>query len=339
MKVGLILTTINVPTVLSLYRAHDPDVRFFVAMDKKTPEDAFNFCQYDVPNTQVCWVNHEQWKCSPLIGWNTISRRNIAMLEALKWGAEIVISIDDDNLALDAAYFSDFIDRLDPDWAYNGLKANTVTGWVDPGSLCFPVEGKPVTQRGFPHKAASANRFEFVTGARVGVAQGMVLGNSDTSAVDRISRLPQIHQISELLRAGIVTDPRETYAPLNSQNIAFIRELAPCFLMVPQYKRFDDILASLVAQRIMREKQMCVHYGRPLVYQERNEHDLLKDLAAEQWGSERILDFAQWIDGFVLTGMSVCGALKVLYTNLPDWIPRGVQELGLAWIEDVESVL
>ena len=38
MKVALITTTINIPRGLSLYRAHDPDVMFFVAGDLKTPE-------------------------------------------------------------------------------------------------------------------------------------------------------------------------------------------------------------------------------------------------------------------------------------------------------------
>ena len=98
----------------------------------------------------------------------------------------------------------------------------------------------------------------------------MILGDPDTSAVDRISRHPTVHQVSELLRAGIVTDPRECYAPLNSQNIAFVRELAPCFLMVPVFGRYDDIYASLLAQRVMREHNFHVHFGQPFVWQQRN---------------------------------------------------------------------
>jgi hypothetical protein len=344
-KTALILTTINVPTVLSLYRAHDPDVRFFAAMDRKTPPEAFNLCELDTDNVHVCYPGRpdEQGKfaCSDLIGWNTISRRNIALLEALKWGADVIVSIDDDNMPLDSDYFARFKAPLcdtpfSPAGSWSGIQAKAT--WFDPGSLCFPTDGKPVVQRGFPQQLKSETKFATVTGAKIGVAQGMILGDPDTSGVDRLSRRPQVHQVSELLRAGIVTDPRETYAPLNSQNIAFVRELAPCFLMVPSYKRGDDIYAGLVAQRIMRAKGYYVHYGQPFVLQERNPHNLLKDIADEQWASEHILEFAAWLDAFQDQD-DVIGMLRVMATNLPKFIPSGTQELWLAWLDDCEKVM
>jgi hypothetical protein len=339
MKVGLITTTINVPRVLELYRAHDPDVRFFVAMDKKTPEKAWEFCE-NLHNCHLCRY-HETglaYACDDLIGWNTIARRNIALLEALKWGAELIVSIDDDNIPLNTRYFEDFTSAFDG--TFYGIKAQSLGDWFDPASLCFPR----VVQRGFPQHEFGEGLASFyaVTGARIGVAQGMILGDPDTSAVDRISQRPEVHQVSELLRAGIVADPKETYAPVNSQNIAFIRELAPCFLMVPAFGRYDDIYAGLVAQRVMRECGLHVGFGRPFVWQQRNPHDLLRDLAAEQWGAEHILKFAAWLDVFTFTkSQSVIGMLRVMFTNLPDWMPeRGkLQELGLAWLDDAEGVL
>jgi hypothetical protein len=350
-KTALILTTINIPTVLSLYRAHDPDVRFFVAMDKKTPGEAYRFCNR-LPNCVpivdgnvdlVTFRDRGGYACSDLIGWNTISRRNIALLEALKWGADVIVSIDDDNIPLDTCYFWHYecSSLASP---FNGIKVKPAFyGWFDPGHLQFTRVGDTVVQRGFPQAYPSDfGGFTSVTGAKIGVAQGMILGDPDTSAVDRISRHPQVHQVSELLRAGIVTDPRETYAPLNSQNIAFIRELAPCFFMVPQWQRFDDIYAGLVAQRVMRDRGYFVHYGQPFVWQQRNPHDLLKDLAAEQWGAEHILDFTAWLDGFTLPKqVPAVEAMKIFFTNLPDFIPeRGkLQELALAWCSDIEGVM
>jgi hypothetical protein len=345
MRVALILTTINIPTVLSLYRAHDPDVRFFVACDKKTHKEAYAFVE-TLPNAE-CTDYGYTWKCHNLIGHNTIARRNLALLAALEWGAEIIVSIDDDNIPLDPFYFEAFMRALH--WRrkpypvlggqlFDGVMARPHYGrWFDPASLCFPK----VVQRGFPQELDRDEvRFKHVTGAKIGIAQGMILGDPDTSAVDRISQHPEVHQVSELLRAGIVTDPRETWAPLNSQNIAFVRELAPCFLMVPAFGRYDDIYAGLVAQRVMREFGYHVHFGQPFVLQQRNPHDLLKDLAAEQWGSEHILDFAPWLDGF-LGQTSVTGFMRVLFTNLPSWMPeRGkLQELGLAWCDDCDEVI
>jgi hypothetical protein len=356
MKTAIISTTINVPHVLSLYRAHDPDVRFFVATDEKTPREAWAFLE-QLDNTELVYGAAGSYACEQLIGWNTIARRNIALLEALKWGAEILISCDDDNIPIDgyAKYFKKlwhhppghgtrwYRHREDINGApfFNGIKVGS--GWFDPGSLQFPSDGiDPVCQRGFPQsQRLGCATFSAVTGAKIGVAQGMVLGDSDMPAVDRISRqYPAVHQVSELLRAGIVTDPRETWAPLNSQNIAFIRELAPCFLMVPAFGRYDDIYAGLVAQRVMREHGYHVHFGQPFVAQERNAHDLLKDLEAELWGMQHILDFTAWLDGF-LGQTSVTGFMRVLFTNLPSWMPeRGkLQELGLAWCSDCDEVM
>lgn len=342
MKTAMITTTINVPTVLQLYRKLDPDVRFFVVGDKKTPEvDAINFC-VNRAGCEFYGVERQKelgYACSDLIGWNTISRRNIALLEALKWGADVIVSIDDDNIPLESNYFWEFKRRFDrryPDiWAgFSGIKVSA--NWFDPATLAFPR----VVQRGFPQGVHTRRerRLVSVTDAKIGVAQGMILGDPDTSAVDRISQHPEVHQVSELLRAGIVTDPKETYVPLNSQNIGFVRELAPCFLMVPSYGRYDDIFASLVAQRIMRERDFYVHYGQPFVWQSRNSHDLLKDLRAEQWGAEHIVEFASWLDGF-LGQHDVIGMLKVMATNLPKFIPSGTQELWLAWLSDCEAVM
>ena len=159
----------------------------------------------------------------------------------------------------------------------------------------------------------------------------------------RIAIVPIVHRVSELLRAGIVVDPTPTWTVFNSQNTAIIRELAPAFFMVPQWGRYDDIFASLMVQRLMRERGLVTHFGQPFVWQQRNAHDLLRDLRAEQFGAERILDFTAWLDGFILTAdqRSVADQMRILFTNLPGWMPeRGkIQEMVLAWCEDVDGVM
>jgi hypothetical protein len=363
MKTALITTTINVPKVLELYRAHSEDVRFFVAFDNKTPKAAYEYL-YEFPNCEVlerCVDSY--WNCSELIGWNTIARRNIAMLEALKWGADIIVTIDDDNIPVSWDYFGIFKYTIDTSWF--GIQASSESGWFDVGTLLDPI----APHRGFPHVKASAPTYSHCPQRKVGVAAGICLGDPDISAVTRIAAHPTVHRVSELLRAGIIVDPagerrielttsrsehpeypftemayrgtnRGTWTVFNSQNTAIIRELAPAFFMIPQLGRYDDIFASLVLQRVMRERGYVVHFGPPFVWQQRNQHDLLKDLRAEQFGAERILDFAQWLDGFVFSGNErVTDQMKIMFTNLPDWMPeRGkIQELVLAWCEDCDQ--
>jgi hypothetical protein len=358
MKTALILTTINIPRVLALYRWLDPGVRFFVACDEKTPRAAYDFCA-SIPDCEAYSPEQQKalgWECSLLIGWNTIARRNIALLEALKWGAEVIVSCDDDNIPVDR-YFDSFYALWRASWQkkrwylskpdvvgapfFSGLKVSDI-GWFDPGQLQFPLTGAPVCQRGYPQQLPSYLSFEPVVDARIGVAQGAVLGDPDTSAVDRISRHPAVHQMSEILRAGVVSDPRTTWAPLNAQNIAFLRELAPCFLMVPQFGRYDDIFAGLVAQRIMRERNLFVHYGRPVVWQQRNSHDLVKDLKAELWGMEHVVEFADWLaretfapNLFPLEMTQLLWKTEKMLRHLPS----GVAELGELWCRDCERAM
>ena len=351
MKTALITTTVHVPTVLQLYRKLDPSVAFFVAADLKTSPEAYELCA-SIPNCKIYSPDRQKelgYECSALLGWNNIGRRNIALLEALKWGADLIVMVDDDNIPMESTYFYNFKDAiydiLDPAVGGNwhGLAATSSTGWFDVGTLLDPV----APHRGFPHTEASPPIVEPVTDARIGVAAGICLGDPDISACTRIANAPTVHRVSEVLRSGVVTDPRETWTVFNSQNTAFIRELAPCFLMVPQFGRYDDIFASLVAQRVMRELNLHVHFGQPFVWQQRNQHDLLKDLRAEMWGQENILAFAEWLDAFVIGGdvskpLWVVEAVHALYREIvyrKDWIPREVCDLEIAWMIDCERVM
>ena len=342
MKIALITTTINIPGVLALYRRFDPSasVRFFVTTDLKTPSAAVMFLER-LGNCHV--VSRTDYKCEQVIGWNSIQRRNLALLEALRWGADIIVSIDDDNIPLDPNYFTAFT-RL-RDIPFSGLKTDLKPGsWFDVGTLLTP----PATHRGFPTCDPKlgediSDRFTHVVDVKIGVAAGMVLGDPDTSAVERIAKRPNVHGVSEILKSGIVVDPK-THTVFNSQNTAIIRELAPAWSMWCGVQRYDDIFASLMVQRVMRDRHYHVHFGRPFVYQQRNTHDLPRDLAGELWGMQNIVNVAEAIDAVVLpqpaTGQStVIEDTRTIFNSLRSLVPNQTVEAGLAFLEDCETVM
>lgn len=347
MKIGLVATTIHTPYVLPLLHKYGPDVRFFVALDENTPEEAVNFCQHDVPNVQVLFIRDQQkWKCSAPIGFKNIQRRNIATLEALAWGADILVSWDTDNIPLDKNYFKDFECALrsgaqhsnyEHYKAWDGLLASNP--WFDVGQLLNPIS----PHRGFPHDKIAVPQFEPVVDVRVGVAAGICLGDPDISAVTRIASGPTVHSVSEVLRSGIVTDPRKTWTVFNTQNTSFICELAPAMFCPPGLGRFDDIVASLVTQRIMRERNLHVHFGKPFIFQQRNPHDLVKDLSAELWGMLNIKNVADRLDNLALAQTdSVVGQVRRIYTVFHDhveWFPKQASAAALSFCDDVETVL
>src|SRR6516164_11107533 len=99
MHIALITTTINLPKVLEAYAAltgSDERWTMIVAGDLKTSPEAEEFCEGidDCEYLTPEWQKDMGYKCSELIGWNTDSRRNIALLEAIKYQPDLIISID-----------------------------------------------------------------------------------------------------------------------------------------------------------------------------------------------------------------------------------------------------
>lgn len=340
MKVALITTTINTPHVLKLYRQHGPDVKFFIALDKKLAPDIGSYGYDELISWLTPLWQSDNWSCSELIGWNCIQRRNLALLEAVKWGADVIVSIDDDNIPLDSDYFLN-AKQLYSVGGRSGLKAESLDGWFDYGKLLHP----PAPQRGFPITKSAQPSFTSVVDAKVGVVAGTILGDPDISAVTRIANGPIAHGFSELLRTGFVVDPDETWTVFNSQNTAFIRELAPAFFMLPGIGRYDDIYASLIMQRVMAERKLHVHHGKPFVWQQRNPHDLMKDLQAEMFGMLNVERFAKYLDSVVLAPGSVIAQLRQILDGL-DVLPNSFGLLPTdtiaayrAFLNDMEPML
>jgi hypothetical protein len=331
MRVALCTTTINVPHVLKLYRACDPDVRMFVAGDLKTDKNILQL----LPQLGDCVFLREAdaWKCSALIGWNSIQRRNIAFLEALKWGADIIVSIDDDNAPTSTNYFEQITEPLRK--PFSGICASA-SNWFDVGQLLVPR----APHRGYPRHIPHSAYYEAITGAKVGVAAGICLGDPDIDATTRLALAPEVHQVSQLLEAGVLVNPH-AWTVFNSQNTAILREFVPAWGMLPFVGRMDDIYASLICQRVMRERGMGVHFGRPFVWQSRNEHNLVKDLRGEVDGYENVARLADVLDHIPLIGKSViddCRAIwKVL--NHVDYIPGRTVSAMMAYIDDCEMVM
>ncbi|MBW3556180.1 MAG: hypothetical protein KY454_04475, partial [Actinobacteria bacterium] len=97
MKKVIVTTTINPPT--SAVKKYDalPDWDLIVMGDQKTPPDyALERGTYVSPDEQQA-IDAE---LSELIGWNCIQRRNLGFLLAWRMGADIVATVDDDNVPL-----------------------------------------------------------------------------------------------------------------------------------------------------------------------------------------------------------------------------------------------
>jgi hypothetical protein len=339
-KIALVTTTIHVPKVLGLYRELAADVPFFIAGDRRTPHAEVTALARELGNA-VYYSDVDQeklgYRCSELIGWNRVMRRNIALLEAIRSGADVIVSVDDDNVPVDRGYFERFAAILGN--PYDGPMATSPNGWFDAGRFLDP----PVHHRGFPYDRRGEGVDYVMTdtrGARVGVAAGLWLGDPDVDAMERIVNRPRVRRVSDVIRRGLCLEPG-TWTPINSQNTAWLRELAPLFMVWSGVGRYDDIWASYFAQRIFRELGYAIHFGPPLVRQNRHPHDLWRDLREELFGMEKTPAFCRALDGARLGDGPILERMQRLYAHLRQhagFLPDRVFSLGEAWCADVARV-
>ncbi|GAG62834.1 unnamed protein product, partial [marine sediment metagenome] len=199
---ALITTTINTAKVLKLYRTMNPDIPFFITGDRKSPHKKLRQLAKDLGNVHYYDVEDQKklgYKSSEVIGWNTIRRRNIALLEALKHGADKIVTLDDDNIPLSSSYFQEFDILLSQ--GFDGLMASAKKGWFNIGDYFEPK----IYHRGFPIEYRQAEReiqFIPVVDKKIGVAAGLWFGDPDIDAMDRITNQPIVHQISQILHKG-----------------------------------------------------------------------------------------------------------------------------------------
>jgi hypothetical protein len=339
MKTALVTTTINVPTVLALYRKLDSAVKFYVAADEKTPLEAYSFCA-DLGGCEIYSPDRQKelgYSCLPLLGTNTDSLRNIALLEALKDGAEIIISVDDDMLPVGHNLFNNVLQEFSLVFSalFSGLQFGEPNRWFDAGMFTIP----PAKQRGLPVDQNFYPGVEPVVNAKIGVAQGIILGVPDADAMTAIVEKARILSVTDVLRNSFVVHPR-AYSVFNSQLTAFRRELAPAFAQYYNHQgRNTDIMASLLMRRIMRELNLHTYFGPPAAFHARQPRPLFNDLKAELWGLEHVAEWAEYLNRASLDPThSVVDQCRVLTAGC-NLFSDDAQDVAMAWYDDCESVL
>ena len=321
---ALITTTINVPHLLRDYakdaQAHGRDVKIIVTGDKKTPPEAADVCAAIPRETGVeCeYMNvaaqENFMRAYPLLNahlpWNCVQRRNVAILKAVADGAEVVITIDDDNFIHHKDYFGGHDDVM--------AKETTLDVYGKPGgwfNICqFLAEGNE--RRFFARGYGMAARRDADDSAIVGkqkkwtaVNAGLWLGDPD---IDAATRLAIPINATRYTRDDNFFVARGAWTPFNSQNTAIARNALAAYFLSPYVGRYDDIFISFVVKRIADHLGHGVSFGFPLVHQDRNDHNLLHDLALENMGMKITDDFIAALENVKFRGGNYADCLLEL---------------------------
>ena len=244
------------------------------------------------------------------IGWDSIQRRNIAILEAAKLEPDVIVSIDDDNHPR-GDYFNEIEAAFQPHRGYVGRGS-----WFNIGE--FATDS--YTYRGYPYRFREPVADYTVNGdgAEIGIVNGLIYGDPDINAVERQRTDPQVRSYDSEAEAGMALDPARTWSPINSQNTAWRAELAPLMLLPPRVGRYDDIWGSYIAQRVLAGSGLHVRFGKPFVEQQRNAHDLEKDLRDEQFGAAFTLQFTEALQRAELPEGTVLERLRATLNALAE---------------------
>ena len=282
MKKYIVTTTINKPTLATLKFieiSKRNDWVFVVVGDTKTPHDEYEKldCIYLSPSKQ----DELYPELSNIIGWKTIQRRNIGFVYAYQNGADIVATVDDDNIPYD-------------NWGtdlYIG-KEIEVDYWTSENNIFDPlsVTNYPhLWHRGYPIEYLQIrDRITYLGKKKITplIQADLWDGDPDIDAMCRLTFKPMCK--------FNITQPFASNkpSPFNSQNTFIHREALKHYAVWPYVGRMDDIWGGYYTQNILGSDKLI--YNRASVYQDRNVQDLIKNLENEIIGYRNTLDFAQY---------------------------------------------
>lgn len=328
-KVCLVITSINSSTnkVLNDYAKAclENNTGFILAGDLKSPAD------FNLPGCEFLDVRTQKqlpFNIAGILPDNNYAKKNLAYLQAIKKGYNVIVETDDDNIP-----FEQFWEPRTPNMQGNLLEDKN---WVN---VYKYFSGENIWPRGFSLNKIKDAVHE-ITGAAATylcpVQQGLADENPD---VDAIYRLTMPLPVYFNKRASIILG-NKSICPFNSQNTTWFKQ-AFALLYLPSYCSFrmTDIWRSFVAQRILWTCDWNLAFHNATVYQQRNEHDLMKDFNDEISGylhNDKIVSDLCDLDlkageAYIADNMLSCYKLLIEKKHI------GEQEMPLleAWLNDV----
>lgn len=294
-----------------------------VAGDRKSP------ARFKAPEG-VIYLDIAEQRKSPLgrlLPENHYCRKNLAYLEALRHGAEVIFDTDDDNEPLPEREFPAFVGQHD------------VVDGLGPINVYSYFSRSRIWPRGFPLSALSDSRPRRLTtrATSVGVWQGLADLDPDVDAIFRLAH-GEAHRLVFDRRSPVVLPPR-AWCPFNSQNTLWKRAAA-AYLYLPHTVpfRFTDILRGYVAQRGLWALGLSLGFCEATAVQERNAHDLYADLTDEMEMYVQTPRVLRVLDSLDLAG-TPSEDLIVAYSALYEAgvVKRSEIEGAQRWLEDLFS--
>jgi len=341
-RIAIVVTTIFEPAFLDGYvqnlrRFGRDDVEIIVIIDRKTPASVAERCAHF---GLLCPTLDEQEaflrrfpSMAGRIPYDSDNRRNVGFLMALDRGAELLISIDDDNYCLDDV---DFVgEHLAAGTTIETASTESDDGWINICSLLESSTNDEIFPRGFPYfqrRQARSLREDASLPARVAINVGLWLSDPDVDAMTRLTQAPRIRAAKDhSIRLGT-----GTWTPINTQNTAVVREAIAAYYYVRmgfslgglRIDRYGDILSGYLIQKCVKTRGDAIRIGSPIADHRRTPHNLFKDLYHELAGMVLLDDLLPWFVELAIGG----GTYSAMYANVADALEsKSASMRGFVW--------
>ena len=348
-RVAIVVTTIFEPRFLDGYmenlrRFGHEGAELIVIIDRKTPASVAERCEHHRREGMrvLCPTLHEQEtflarfpSMAGRIPYNTDNRRNVGFLMALDRGADVLISIDDDNFVLDDV---DFVgEHLVTGRTIDLEELESSDRWFNICSLLHSSTKDEIFPRGFPYFARRNERTirrEPAGAARVALNAGLWLSDPDVDAMTRLTQAPRIASAEpHSIRLG-----GGTWTPINTQNTSIARDAIAAYYYVRmgfslgglRIDRYGDILSGYLLAKCVKTRGEAIRIGSPVADHRRTPHNLFKDLYHELAGMVLLDDLLPWLLELRIDGSSY----RELYASLADALEAKAPSMsGFVWDE------
>jgi hypothetical protein len=313
------------------------------------------------------------------IPWKHFSRKNIGYLYAIKKGAQVIFDFDDDNI-LKSGYdplpiheshhgnADDFLSMSLVGWNLVRPKPTTHTNKHPLVVNPFPLLGANASgtswPRGFPLEEINTpesigsispeNPITAIPLSKIGVLLHIADENPDIDAVHRLTKPLPLGFSSSLIgkdyQCFFIKDLNDEgtfpFVPYNAQSSihtysAFWALLLPA--TVPG--RVSDIWRAYFSERLFRDLELGIGLIRPpSITQDRNEHNILADMQAEEHLYYRTGVLVKFLDQWTMKSdgpnTSIPEMMEQLWVDLYErgYVEQNDVELAQLWLQALDEV-
>jgi len=331
-KTNLVVTSISAPNAALRMLAEgclQRDIEFIVIGDAASPANfQLDGCRFYSLDEQSQLGLRFARECPT----RSYARKNVGYLLALRGGATTLVETDDDNFPREEFW----TDRE----RTQSVRAISDGGWLN---IYRYFTDANIWPRGLPLDQVNScgPSYDELTRAEIDcpIQSGLADENPDVDAIYRlVLPLPQSFCTDRRVALG-----SNSWCPFNSQNTTWWREAFP-LLYLPAYCsiRMTDIWRGFVAQRIAWTNDWAVLFHEPTVWQERNEHNLMRDFRDEVPGYLNNSTLCEALEKLDLrSGVeNLNDNLRICYEEMIRMELVGAKELDLleAWISDLQQI-